>query len=217
MSARIEICAYTPLVAVEALQAGADRVELCDDPRSEGTTPPEEWLSVMEPAIHRRLAVMVRPRGGDFCYSESELKQMEAYMLRQRDRYHLGAFVFGVLDAENRVDETACSRLLKAAGDVPCVFHRAIDLAADPETAIEILCRLGFVRVLCGLPLLQLLKLKGKAAGRLTVMPGGGIRSENAEDYLRAGFDELHSSARRNNPLRPDAEELKKLIALKHR
>ena len=217
MSVKIEICAYTPLVAVEALQAGADRVELCDDPRAEGTTPPEPWLMVMDPALHPRLAVMIRPRGGDFCYTESELQQMEADMLRLRSRYRLGAFVFGVLDAQNRVDETACSRLLKAAGDVPCVFHRAIDQAADPEAAIETLCRLGFVRVLCGLPLPQLLKLKEKAAGRLTVMPGGGIRSENAENYLRAGFDELHSSARRTNPLRPDAEELQKLIALKHR
>jgi copper homeostasis protein len=211
VSALLEICAYTPDAAIDALQAGAGRVELCSHPEFDGISPPESWFRKIPVQLHAKLAVMVRPRGGSFCMSVSELHQMEQEIIRLSTQQQAGALVFGMLAPDNQIDEAACRRLITAAQNLPCVFHRAFDLVPNPEKSLQTLIGLGFTRLLCGLPLPELISLKNQAAGRISIMPGGGIRAHNVHQYLQAGFTEIHSSAR-NSSILPDPQELHKII-----
>ncbi len=212
MNAIAEICAFTTEAAILALEAGADRIELCDAPEQDGISPPESWFQEIPAHFHPQQAVMVRPRGGSFCMSESEIAQMEAEIIRLRTQQQAGAVVFGVLTPDNEIDVPACQRLLTAAESLPCVFHRAFDIVPNPEKSLQTLIDLGFTRLLCGLPLPELIRLNAIAGGRITIMPGGGVRSHNLQSFLDAGFTEVHSSARKDGLL-PDSNELKHIIA----
>lgn len=212
MTAIAEICAFTPEAAIMALEAGAHRIELCDAPEQDGISPPESWFQIIPPQHHAKLAVMVRPRGGSFCMSASEIAQMETEIIRLRTQKQAGALVFGLLTPDNEIDVPACQRLLNSAASLPCVFHRAFDVVPNPENSLQTLIELGFARLLCGLPLPVLVKLKEIAGGRINIMPGGGVRSHNVQSFLDAGFTQIHSSAR-NGSLLPDPKELKHIIA----
>ena len=212
MTAIAEICAFTAEAAIMALNAGAPRIELCVAPEQDGISPPESWFQIIPPQHHAKLAVMVRPRGGSFCMSAPEIAQMESEIIRLRTHKQAGALVFGLLTPENEIDVPACQRLITAAASLPCVFHRAFDIVPNPEKSLQTLIDLGFTRLLCGLPLPELVKLKEIAGGRITIMPGGGVRLHNVKTFLDAGFTEIHSSAR-NGSLLPDSNELKHIIA----
>ena len=212
MTAIAEICAFSAEAAIMALSAGASRIELCDAPEQDGISPPEAWFQTIPSHHHAQLAVMVRPRGGSFCMSNDEVEMMDQEIIRLRIQRQAGAVVFGLLTPENEIDVPACQKLLKAAGDLPCVFHRAFDLVPHPEKSLQTLIDLGFQRLLCGLPLPELIKLKEIANSRITIMPGGGLRSHNVKSFLDAGFTEIHSSARAGSLL-PDPKELKHIIA----
>lgn len=212
MTAIAEICAFTTEAAILALEAGAHRIELCDAPEQDGISPPESWFHEIPAHFHPQLAVMVRPRGGSFCMSESEIAQMESEIIRLRTQNQAGSVVFGVLTPDNEIDVPACQRLLTAAESLPCVFHRAFDIVPNPEKSLQTLIDLGFIRLLCGLPLSELIHLNSIADGRITIMPGGGVRSHNVQSFLDAGFTEIHSSARKGGLL-PDSHELKHIIA----
>ena len=212
MPAIAEICAFSTEAANIALNAGAPRIELCDAPEKDGISPPESWFRQIPAHYHAQLAVMVRPRGGSFCMPGSEVEIMEQEIIRLRTQQQAGAVVFGLLTPENEIDVPACKKLLKAAGDLPCVFHRAFDIVSHPEKSLQTFIDLGFQRLLCGLPLPELIKLKEIANGHITIMPGGGVRSHNVQSFLDAGFTEIHSSARAGGLL-PDSNELKHIIA----
>jgi copper homeostasis protein len=156
---------------------------------------------------------MVRPDGGGFVYSPFQLDQMLASITWLRENALAGALVFGALTAEGEVDCVACRRLIEAARGLPCVFHRAFEQLRDHRQGLADLIDCGFQRLLCGLSLPQLVALKSLAGERLTIMPGGGIRSHNVGGYLAAGFTEIHSSARLHDPCVPDESELARLIA----
>jgi len=208
----LEICAYSPSAARQAWCAGADRVELCDSPSAGGISPPSGWFSEFSPADRQRLVVMVRPDGGGFVYSAFQLDQMIASITWLRENAMAGAVVFGALTADGEVDCVACRRLIQAAQGLPCVFHRAFEQVRDHRQGLADLIDCGFQRLLCGLSLPQLVALKSLAGERLTIMPGGGIRSHNMSAYLAAGFTEIHSSARLHAPCLPDESELAKLV-----
>lgn len=212
MTAIAEICVFTAEAAILAIEAGASRIELCDSPEQDGISPPESWFQTIPAHHHAKLAVMVRPRGGSFCMSATEVDQMEQEIIRLRTHKQAGAVVFGLLTPENVIDVPACQRLLTAAKSLPCVFHRAFDNVPNPEKSLQTLIDLGFTRLLCGLPLPKLISLNVIADGRITIMPGGGVRSYNVKSFLDAGFTEIHSSAR-NGGLLPDPNELKYIIA----
>ncbi len=212
MTAIAEICAFTPEAAMLALGAGAHRIELCDAPELDGISPPESWFQQISQQYHPQLAVMVRPRGGSFSMSESEIAQMESEIIRLRTQKQAGALVFGVLTPDNEIDVPACRRLISAAESLPCVFHRAFDIVPEPEKSLQTLIGLGFTRLLCGLPLAELIRLNTISNGRITIMPGGGVRSHNVQSFMDAGFTEVHSSARKGGLL-PDPNELKYIIA----
>lgn len=202
-----EFCAENLTNVQRALEAGAQRVELCDDLSVGGVTPSEAVIKQAVELIHKRDAtvmVMVRPRGGDFAYNEHEIEAMERVVAVARE---LGAdgVVFGcVRDA--RLDEVATERLAHAASGLDMTFHMAfdeIDPAHQPE-ALRHLAELGFSRVLThGGPLSQpidlcldhLRELVLLAGDAISIMPGGGVTWQNAERICaELGVLEVHGT-----------------------
>jgi copper homeostasis protein len=213
----LEICAYSISAAQMALDAGADRVELCAAPESDGVSPPFEWIAELPLEHQSRLAVMLRPRAGDFVYQRNELDTMETELNRLCTQTPVQALVFGVLNTDGTVNAGACAHLVRAARNKnkQSVFHRAIEQTLNPFKALETIIECGFDRVLCGFEISLLLELRELAAGRIVIMPGGGVRSYNAMQYLQLGFTEIHSSARSpESGHLPDICELKALIDL---
>lgn len=200
----VEACANSATSCVEAARGGAVRVELCAALPEGGTTP-----SIGEVVVARRAApelkihVIVRPRVGDFCYSELELAAMEEDIVRLK-AVGVDGVVFGCLRADGSLDRAANARLLEAARGLSVTFHRAFDVCRDPRAALEELIAQGFDRVLTsgaaatvvgGAELLA--DLVAQAAGRIVVMPGCGVNEENIAALARqTGAVEFHSSAK---------------------
>jgi len=197
---RLEIACFNLESALIAVQSGADRIEFCADYASGGITPSIEDFKKLKSFTKIPVYVMIRPRGGDFVYSESEIETMKTCIV---DFKKAGAdgFVFGLLDADNTLAEIN-QELVKLAGDTPCTFHRAFDKTPDLVKSLEQLIDWGFKTVLTAggsssalAGIAQLGKLLEQAHGRIQILPGGGIRSTNiAElaDKVPAVF--FHSS-----------------------
>ena len=198
----LEVCCGSADFAVAAASAGADRVELCDNLVEGGTTPS---LGATALAVERAsvpVMAMVRPRGGDFLYSDLEVE----VMLRDIDALKgvgVSGIVFGALCADGRVDAEKTRRLLDAARPLPVTFHRAFDVSRDLFESLDALMEIGVDRVLTSVgrgAVVEDLALLGAlvthAAGRLTVLPGGGIRPENVGSVLAVpGIREVHVGA----------------------
>ncbi len=204
MSAYIlEIAAFTPRAALVAVQAGADRIELCSGYAEGGLSPSVGTVAYVREHVAVRLHTMVRPRVGDFVYDELEI----TCMLREIALYKslgVDGVVVGALCADATVNAEALRRMVQAARPMSVTFHRAFDQCADQELALEQLIACGVDRVLTsggcsntaeGLE--QLEKLLKQAAGRIIVLPGGGIGSHNARQIAdRLGVVELHLSGK---------------------
>lgn len=197
-----EICIDSPAGAIAAEQAGANRVELCANLLEGGTTPS---LGLMEATIARTklpVQVMIRPRGGDFLYSDIEADMMRRDIAAAKTA-RAGGVVFGCLTADGRVDATLTERLIAAARPLSVTFHRAFDVARDPEASLKVLIELGTDRLLTsgqepnaleGAPLIR--RLIERAGGRIIVMPGGGITARNVARVVReTGAGEIHFAA----------------------
>jgi copper homeostasis protein len=201
----IEICAYSVDSAIVAQQAGAHRIELCAAPLEGGTTPSHGAVLLARERLHIPLFVMVRPRGGDFLYSEAEF----AAMLRDVEFLKsAGAdgVVLGLLQADGSIDLPRTRELVRAAHPMQVTFHRAFDVAAGPARALEQVIECGCARLLtsgqkAGAPEgAELIRKLVEAAGkRLIVIPGSGVRSSNLEALMAiTGASEFHASARTN-------------------
>lgn len=198
---RLEICTGDPQGVMAAVEGGADRVELCSGLAEGGLTPSAAMIQFAASQLPTN--VLIRPRAGDFIYSEDELRVMEAD-IRMAVASGASGIVIGVLTPEGDVDKEACRRLLKDAKGLDNTFHRAFDLATNPFRALEDIISLGFKRVLTsgqaataseGAELIA--KLKEQAAGRILIMAGAGVNPDNAANLLSAsGADEIHASAR---------------------
>jgi copper homeostasis protein len=187
-----EVCLDSAESAVAAAEGGADRVELCDNLMEGGTTPSAGMIAVTRAAIDIGLAVMIRPRGGDFLCSRLELDAMERDIDVAKER-GADAVVFGVLRPDGVVDAEVTAALTERARPMEVTFHRAFDMTRDPNEALEALIGLGVDRVLTSgqensaLEGLDLLTDLVKAAGdRITVMPGVGITPRNVSRILAA-------------------------------
>ena len=194
-----------------AAAGGADRFELCAALSVGGLTPS---LGLLE-SVKRRLPnipvmFMLRPREAGMAYSEADL----TVMLRDAElalEHGADGLVFGALTDRGEVNVSACERLLAIARQRPSaqtVFHRAFDVVADPDAALEQLIDLGFARVLTsgrarraveGID--EIRRTIDRAAGRIAVLPGGGIDAANASKIVEAtGADQVHLSATRTLP-----------------
>lgn len=201
----VEVCVDSVESAAAAQQGGADRVELCAALIEGGITPS---LGSME-AARRRLTIginmMVRPRGGDFLYSDLEFEIMCAD-IEMAKRSGANGVVIGLLNADGSVDLTRTLRLVDLARPLSVTFHRAFDMSSDPFAALEALVSLGVDRVLTsgqeasagdGIELLR--GLVTRAAGRIVIMPGGGIHERNIERVVReTGAREVHVTGTRS-------------------
>lgn len=199
MKCLVESVACSVDDARAARRAGAGRIELCAAIELSGLTPSIGLVQEVLAACDLPVIAMVRPRSGDFVNSDSELATMgrdvEAFV-----EAGVHGLVFGVLDQAGRVSKEACRRLVEAAHGRETVFHRAFDVTCEPREALDDLMGLGFTRVLTsgqmakaieGAPLIR--ALRDRAAGRIQIMAGGGIRSENVRQVLEsAGVDQVH-------------------------
>ena len=203
----LEFCAQNLAYVEEAIEAGARRVELCDNLQVGGVSPSE---SVIDEAV--RLAhgldaavmVMVRPRGGDFAYHASEIEAMERTIQTARSLGADGVVLGCVRNAA--LDEVTTRRLVTVAKGLDLTFHMAFDeiLESAQPTTLTTLARLGFSRVLThGGPLdvpidktmTHLLELKASARGRIGIMPGGGVTWQNVEEVCkRLDVSEAHGT-----------------------
>jgi len=197
----IEAACETAEDARAAAAGGADRLELCAALDLGGLTPSWGFVRDVRTDVPLPAAVMIRPRAGDFVYSDDDVR----VMARDLEAFHHltpSAFVFGLLTADAEVDEARCAELVRLAGKTPCVFHRAFDRARNLRTGLEVLIRLGFRRVLTsgvaptaveGVPNLR--ELHELAAGRIEILPGGGIRPDTALDVVKGtGCRQVHAS-----------------------
>uniref|UniRef100_A0A8D0H8X6 Copper homeostasis protein cutC homolog n=1 Tax=Sphenodon punctatus TaxID=8508 RepID=A0A8D0H8X6_SPHPU len=199
----MEVCVDSVESAVNAERGGAGRIELCTGLMEGGTTPSMGLLQVVKQCVRVPVFMMVRPRGGDFLYSDREVEVMKAD-IRLAKLHGADGLVFGALTEDGRVDTELCAALLAVSRPLPVTFHRAFDMVRDPLAGLETLISLGFERVLTsgcdssaleGLPLIK--RLTEQAKGRIVVVPGGGITERNLQRILEgSGAPEFHCSAR---------------------
>ena len=201
----IEICANSAQSCVEAEAGGAQRVELCAGIPEGGTTPSYGEIKTAQALTsHIDINVIIRPRGGDFLYTPAEIDSMlQDIELCRRLKVH--GVVFGCLTKEGDVDVELMRRLIDAARPLSVTCHRAFDVCRDPFVALEQLIDLGCDRILTsgqqsdavkGIPLIA--ELVKRAAGRIIIMPGCGVREGNiAMIEAQTGAKEFHTSARR--------------------
>jgi len=199
---RIEICVEGIDGLVAAQNAGADRVELCASLLEGGLTPSLGTVRAALAVARIPFHVIIRPRGGDFLYSELEFETMLADVTALRDMGVAGV-VFGCLTADGRIDEPKMTALVEAARPMAVTCHRAFDMTRDHKEAVEALIRSGVDRVLTsgqrdtGLEGLDILReTVATAGGRLKIMACGALDAGNIGPVLTgSGADELHFAA----------------------
>ena len=196
---QLEICLDSADSVIRAQEGGADRVELCDNLFGGGTTPSIGTIKAARGAAELKIHVIIRPRPGDFHYSELEfqamLEDVSACALCGVD-----GVVIGILNTDGTVDMERNSRLVKAAGKMNVTFHRAFDVTRDPFEAMESIIELGCSRILSsgqensvleGADMIR--RLQQKAGERIIIMPGGDITERNLAKVVEAtGAAEYH-------------------------
>lgn len=197
------MCVDSVESAMSAEAGGAARVELCSSLVEGGTTPSLGMLRVVKGAVSIPVFAMVRPRGGDFCYSDTEFQVMKEDVQLMKSNGANG-IVFGILTADGDIDVERSKELISATRPLPVTFHRAFDMVQNPMASLGVLIELGVERVLTsghessaleGLETLG--ELVKAACSRIVVVPGGGINERNLERILHgSGALEFHCSAR---------------------
>lgn len=209
MKPLLEVCVDDAQGLRQAVLGGADRIELCSSLESGGLTPSR---GLMELASREPIPVhaLIRPRVGNFRYGAEETAVMFADIRSAREA-GLAGVVIGASRADGSLDGDLLRALFSAADGMDVTLHRAFDVAPDLAAALDLAIALGFRRILTsggaqhaqrGLEMLRQLAAQG--AGRVSIMPGGGIRPENAADFLSLpGIRELHASC--STPVAVDA------------
>lgn len=222
----LEVIGFDLASCLAAQRYGADRIELCANPHEGGTTPSSGVIEVARQSTSVELFPIIRPRGGDFLYTDLEFRAMLADVKRCRELGCDGV-VIGMLREDGTVDVDRCAELVQQAGPMQVTFHRAFDRVKDPIAALEDVIELGCSRILTsGLrPSADLgketLRTLVQAAGsRITIMPGSGVRSANILELARfTGATAFHSSARATHPssmgyTNPDMDEQLETISI---
>lgn len=203
MKFTIEIATADYVTTKCAVEGGADRIELCAALSDGGTTPSYGTIKKCREDFDVALFPMIRPRAGDFYYTEEEFEVMKTEITLCRDCGCDGV-VFGLLTKAGGMDIDRIARLVQLSYPMEVTIHRAFDRCADPFLALEQLIKVGCQRVLTSgqqltAPLgIALLKdLVAMASERIIIMPGSGVRKENiSELHQKTGATEFHSSLR---------------------
>ena len=194
-----EVCVDSVESALAAQDGGAQRVELCSDLLEGGLTPSFGAIQVARASLRIPIMAMIRPRGGDFLYSDREFRAMLHDVAMAKDAGVAGV-VFGLLEPDGTVDEGRTRELVELARPLAVTFHRAFDMVRDPFEAIETLVGIGVDRILTsgqeasaieGLE--RIAGLVERAGDRVVVMPGGGIHARNVARVAAVpGIREIH-------------------------
>ncbi len=231
----LEVIGFNIESCLLAQSAGAHRIELCDSPGDGGTTPSYGFIKAAREKLSIALFPIIRPRGGDFLYSEEEFEIMKTDV-KLCKQLGCDGVVIGMLNTDGTVDKERCTRLVELAYPLGVTFHRAFDRTVDAFKAMEDIIDIGCERILTSghkpnaLDGADALAALIKAADdRIIIMPGSGVRSENIIEIARkTGATEFHSSARMNveskmsykkdamnenlKSVSVDASEIKKII-----
>jgi copper homeostasis protein len=196
----VEICVDSIASAMAAERGGAGRIELCSDLLEGGITPSAGMIELVRAQVSIPLQLMIRPRGGDFCYTADEFEIMQRDIATAKK---LGAdgVVFGILSADGSVDTQRSRRLVELARPLDVTFHRAFDMSADLLRALEDVCNIGANRILTSggeqtalQGLESITALVKEAKGRISIMPGSGVGEDNARRILEeSGTHEIHA------------------------
>lgn len=199
----MEVCANSVRSALAAQEGGAIRVELCDNLPEGGTTPSYSTIALAKKMLSIKVYPIIRPRGGDFLYSDLEFNLMKED-IKICKSLNCDGVVIGILKADGSVDMERCAELIAEAKPMPVTFHRAFDMSNDMEKALEDIIELGCERILTsggeasaikGADMLA--RLIKQAGGRIIIMPGAGVSSTNITDIIKlTGAREFHASAK---------------------
>jgi copper homeostasis protein len=195
----IEACVNSALSAIEAQRGGANRVELCENLHDGGTTPSFGAIKFARQKLNIDLFVMIRPRGGDFLYTNDEFQIMKDDILAAKEAGANGV-VFGILKPDGTIDTDRMKILVDLARPMGITCHRAFDMTADPIRSMEDLIALGVDRILTSgqkptaiegaLLISELIRISN---GRIRIMPGSGVKEHNVADLIKiTGANEVH-------------------------
>jgi len=237
MAFKLEICSFDISSALLAQSAGAHRIELCAGPAEGGTTPGPGTIRTAREKLHIDLYPIIRPRGGDFLYTDEEYSTM-IKEVEYAKQVGCNGVVIGILEKDGTIDKRRASRLVELAYPLGVTFHRAFDWAVNPFEALEDIISIGCERILTsgqrptapeGADLIN--ELIRQSDDRIIIMPGAGVRADNIL-HLAQKTDavEYHTSARTRVPsamefvnetmkddqsvVTPDREEIEKIIGI---
>ena len=204
---KLEICSNSFFSALQAEKGGASRIELCQNLENGGTTPSPGQIKLVRAHLGIGVHVLIRPRGGDFVYSKEEFQEMLEDVRFCRE-VGCDGVVIGVLHADGSVDTERTAALVKQAGAMKTVFHRAFDRCVNPLESLEEIIGTGCHRLLtsgqqsCAWQGRDLIReLITQADGRIEVMPGAGVDESNiTKILLDTGARSIHSSAKQAVP-----------------
>jgi copper homeostasis protein len=199
----MEVCANSFASALAAQRGGAIRVELCDNLPEGGTTPSYAQIAMAKKNLSIKVYPIIRPRGGDFLYSDLEFELMKTDIMTCKS-LNCDGVVIGILKADGSVDMERCAELIELAAPMPVTFHRAFDMSNDLEKALEAIIGLGCERILTSggessalKGALMIAKLIKQAGGRIIIMPGAGVSVANIKELIQlTGATEFHASAK---------------------
>ena len=197
----IEICATSLKSIINAQDAGADRIELCQEYLKGGVTPSQTFT--LESIQNSRIPIniLIRPRGGDFNFTDEEFEIMTESIYDFKN-YNVNGFVVGFLNDKNKLDSNRLAEFRNISKGYELIFHRAFDYIENQDESLELLIENNFDRVLCSgstsdseQGLEKLIHLKNVAGNKISIMPGGGINLKNFNLFKSSNFNEIHLSA----------------------
>jgi copper homeostasis protein len=198
---KIEICVTSIESITNAQNAGAHRLELCENYNIGGVTPSEQFLNEAIKVSSLPINVLIRPKGGDFIFNDQEYNLM-INQINLFKAYNVKGFVIGFMEKDRTLNSDILSEFRKITKGFELTFHRAFDFLANQEESLELLIEKDFNRILCSghelsaeKGLENLINYNKISNGRITIMPGGGVNLDNFQKFKNLSFNEIHLSA----------------------
>ena len=198
---QIEICLFSPF-NIPVLEKST-RIELCSNYNQGGLSPSFNSFLKCKSHYTNSIYIMVRPRGGDFCYSDEEFEFMKNEISWFKENGADG-IVLGILHTDGSIDKERTKELVKLASPMPVTFHRAFDMSKNLSKSLETIIETGCTTILSSggnTNVVQgfetLVELHNQADGRIEIMPGGGVSINNVLQFITAGFNAIHLSSKK--------------------
>ena len=201
-SFKVEVCAFSLESCLAAEKGGANRIELCGSMYEGGTTPSAGLMQIAKQRVSIEIHPMIRPRGGDFCYSNDEISVMQAD-IRMAKELGCEGIVLGILQQNGQINIAQARAFVNLAKPMQVTFHRAIDMTPDYLKALEDIIETGCDRILTSgqentvIEGIENIKMLVKQAnGRIEIMAGSGVNADNAQTLIHTGVNALHLTGR---------------------